>query len=370
MQRGKAALRLVQQAGALQAASASANAQAAAAALPQLVRQMGGNAHPETPLSKIMPTVVTIPRQAVTTALSLTGKLIVGTATSGAAKSVVTSIADKVVVDEALVDLAAVDSACWTYWLSTLGYTNQAGYKKLVEAAKPKVAGMCKGQITNLTVGLYNVKYYDKDLFTAIAANVSANFTKFETEQLLKIVKAFAEFNHYSQDLFDDIADSIAYCNHYLAPVKAPLPDVIAGLSAFAKFKHERADALLTLARGVSEVGLSGLSTAERKAAVVAGLKAFSTFSFYPEQVDALLYYTTAEAGEFSADELKLASEVKAAIEAQVGGSLETFPTGSEEDTVHWFGHHNHGPSNYELYVFRDSLVPKSYSPQAFRPQK
>lgn len=39
-----------------------------------MVRHMSG-ASPETPLSKIMPPLVALPRQAVTTALSLTGNL-------------------------------------------------------------------------------------------------------------------------------------------------------------------------------------------------------------------------------------------------------------------------------------------------------
>ena len=29
--------------------------------------------------------------------------------------------------------------------------------------------------------------YYDKDLFEAVAQNISSNFTKFETDQLLKV---------------------------------------------------------------------------------------------------------------------------------------------------------------------------------------
>ncbi len=50
---------------------------------------------------------------------------------------------------------------------------------------------------------------YDKELFDGIAKNISANFTRFDTEQMLKIVTAFAQYDHYSTVLFDDIADSI-----------------------------------------------------------------------------------------------------------------------------------------------------------------
>ena len=48
-------------------------------------------------------------------------------ATSGAAKSVVGTVADKVVVEEALVKAADLDPSYWAYWLSTCGYTGQAG---------------------------------------------------------------------------------------------------------------------------------------------------------------------------------------------------------------------------------------------------
>lgn len=32
------------------------------------------------------------------------------------------------------------------------------------------------------------MRYYDKELFEAVAANISSNFTKFETDQLLKVL--------------------------------------------------------------------------------------------------------------------------------------------------------------------------------------
>lgn len=56
----------------------------------------GHGDHPETPLSKIMPPLVAIPRQVVTTAVDMTGKAAVGVATSGTVKDLVTSFAEKV----------------------------------------------------------------------------------------------------------------------------------------------------------------------------------------------------------------------------------------------------------------------------------
>ncbi len=93
------------------------------------------------------------------------------------------------------------------------------------------------------------VNYYDKDLFTGVAANVSANFTKFETEQLLKLLSAFHTFNHYDQAAFDDVADSITYCNHYLAPIKACPTQLATAFAAYAKHDHVRGDLFNTLAR-------------------------------------------------------------------------------------------------------------------------
>lgn len=106
--------------------------------------------------------------------------------------------------------------------LPSLSPSLQAGFKRLAEAATPKVAAMKPQQVADLVAGFCHVQYYDRALFDAVSANVSANFTKFETHQLLPMLNTFAKFNHYSTALFDDIGDSIAYCNHYLAPMKAP----------------------------------------------------------------------------------------------------------------------------------------------------
>jgi hypothetical protein len=58
------------------------------------------------------------------------GKLAVGAATSGAAKSLVGTIATKVVMEESLVKIGDLDPSYWAYWLSTAGYNGQAGERK------------------------------------------------------------------------------------------------------------------------------------------------------------------------------------------------------------------------------------------------
>lgn len=363
------ALRVLQQAGVAQDALALKQQQQVLTAAPGMVRGMAGDAAPaDNPLSKIMPQVVAVPRQVLNGVIGLTGQAVV--AAAGMASPLVKSFGDRLCIEGSVANLKDVDTAYWAYWLAETGYDNVMGFRKLAEASIPKVADMDATQVTNLVTGLHKVRVYDKALFQGVAANIGANFTKFDTEQMVAILKAFADNDHFTVTLFDDAADCITYCNHYLAPVKLPTTAIVDTLAAYAKFRHDRGDLFVALCRGISEVGLSKLSAADRKAAVVTGLKALTALNFYPEQVDAMLYYTKTDAGAFSADELKLADEVVAAVEAQTGGSLQTYEYSHDEDATHWYGHHQAAPSQYELYVFRESLVPESYSPVALRPKK
>ncbi|KAJ9511386.1 hypothetical protein QJQ45_029801 [Haematococcus lacustris] len=384
---------------------------AAASLVPEGTRCLSSS-HPETPLSKILPPIVALPRQIIGTALSLTGKLVSSAASSGAAKSVVTSFAEEVLLKEQFLKLSELDVAYWTYWLASTGYTSQVarraaqldhkhhhqeqqqqqqkytafacqrrhnvakqsskkgGYKKLAEAAKAALPGLEAQQVASLVEGMHMAKYSDKALLDEVARHISANFTKYETEDLLKILSALHDFGYYSRDLYDDIGDSIAYANHYLAPLKAPTDQVAKALATYAKFGHERADVMVTLARGISELGLSKLSQAARGEAVATALQALHTFHFYPEQVDALLYFTSEESELFSGEQLKLADAVRAAVEAQTGGKLAVYKTNDDEDAAHWYGHHTAtAPAHHELFVLRESLVPKAYSPAALRPK-
>mmetsp|Transcript_6978 Transcript_6978/g.11861 ORF Transcript_6978/g.11861 Transcript_6978/m.11861 type:complete len:370 (+) Transcript_6978:35-1144(+) len=340
----------------------------AAMPLSQQARAMSGGHSPETPLSKVLPPLMALPRQVVNTAFSLTGKLVVAAATSGAVKSMVAKFADDVLLKEQFVKLGELDISYWAYWLSTAGYSDAAGFRKIAGAAILNLPSMEPQQVTDLVVGFHSAGVNNKDLLTAVAAHISANFTKYETEQLLKVLHVFSDFGFYERATFDDIADSITYANSYLAPMKAPVQEVVGALALYAKNSHERADLFVTLARGVSEVALGELAAPARKASVVAALSALKRFSFYPEQVDALLYYAEAEAELFSTEELALAKSVKSEAEAQSGSKLATYKAGSTEDVAHWYAHHGHtAPAQHELYVFRSALVPKSYSPAAMR---
>ncbi|GLI67322.1 hypothetical protein VaNZ11_011509 [Volvox africanus] len=336
-------------------------------------RQFGAPAHhdsPTTPLTPIMPGIVALPRQVISTALSLTGKAVAGAATSNYVKDLVSSFADKAILSESLAKVDEVDVPFWAYWLSVGGYSSPAGYKKFADAAKAKVLGLEPQQVTDLAVAFHKVNYYDKDLFTGIAANISSNFTKYETEQLLKVLGAFLEFGHYDLAAFDDIADSITYCNHYLAPIKASPVELANAFAAYQKFEHERGDLFIALARGFNEASLSKLDADIRKAVVLKALRAFHAFQFWPEATEALLYAAKSSLASYSADELKEVEKFQAMLEDAHGGELRVFKEGDDVDSVHWYGHHTPAPSSYQLYVFRDALVPKQYSPAGMRPLK
>lgn len=91
----------------------------------------------------------------------------------------------------------------------------------------------------------------------------------------------------------------------------------------------------------------------------------------FPLQVDAVLYFTETQQELFSTGELELAASVKKAVEEQTGGKLSVYTTNPDEDAAHWYAHHaHHAPAHHELYVFREALVPKQYSPMAFRGSK
>ncbi|KAJ9511511.1 hypothetical protein QJQ45_029828 [Haematococcus lacustris] len=182
---------LLQVGGAVQHNGVLPALQQAASLVPEGTRCLSSS-HPETPLSKILPPIVALPRQIIGTALSLTGKLVSSAASSGAAKSVVTSFAEEVLLKEQFVKLSELDVTYWTYWLASTGYTSQVarraaqldhrhhqqqhhqqqqqqqkymafacqrchngGYKKLAEAAKVALPGLEAQQVTSLVEGMH-----------------------------------------------------------------------------------------------------------------------------------------------------------------------------------------------------------------------
>lgn len=70
---------------------------------------------PDTPLTQIMPKLVMIPRQVVSTAFNVTTNVVAGAATSGAIKSMVTSFAEKVGLGGAIQSWTTLLYVCMMY---------------------------------------------------------------------------------------------------------------------------------------------------------------------------------------------------------------------------------------------------------------
>ncbi len=66
-----------------------------------------------------------------------------------------------------------------------------------------------------------------------------------------QILTGFSTLGHYEETVYDDIADSITYANHYLAPIRAPVTEVAQALLAYSQYNHKRADLFVTLSRYV-----------------------------------------------------------------------------------------------------------------------
>ncbi|MEW5307605.1 MAG: hypothetical protein WDW38_010412 [Sanguina aurantia] len=313
-----------------------------------------------------MPKLVVIPRQVVTTAFNLTSNVVAGAATSGAIKSLVTSFAEKALVSEPLVKLSDLDLPFWAYWLSTAGYTSHSGFKKFAQAALAKIPEMEPSSVASLVTAFNTAGYYDKVFFDAVGANVSDKFAKYETEELLSIVAALHKFGHYDAVLFDDIADSLAYCNHYLSPMKVSPVGLATVMESFAKNSHDRADLFTWLSRGFSEIAFGKLSPGVAKDTALTALRAYSAFNFWPDATEALLYVV--KTAELSADEAKEVAAFQSVFEELSGGKFAVFKAGDDVDIDHWVAHNTVAPTGYSLYAFRDSLVPKEYSPLAMRP--
>jgi hypothetical protein len=54
-------------------------------------------------------------------------------------------------VDETFSKVEELDVPFWASTLSSVGYSNLAGFKKLSEAVKPKLAGLSAEEIVSLT---------------------------------------------------------------------------------------------------------------------------------------------------------------------------------------------------------------------------
>lgn len=364
MRRAVALAKLLQPAGLQQAAALSA---AAPATAPRCFSAAAGGGHhhpavpsgPPTPLQKIVPMIIEAVPATFKTAQKQSIAALNALLTSGATRGVLGAFADRVLLPETFLGLDDVDVPKWAAWLAAGGYRNPAGWDKIVAHLKPRVAQLKPAEVAAVAHALFQVDRYDKELFKGLAAAVQEHFTEFDTESLARLAHAFASHDHYSVDLFDDIADGIAYCNHYFSPMTLSQNDLARVFGAYAKYGHDRADAFVPLARAINEDKLLELENAELHDAVMTYLRAFNKLEFWPDATEGLFVVSEKRPAAFQESEKAEIQAIVQKVEAYAGGHL-TWYRGGYKDPEHFEGAVF---SNYNLWVFRDELVPDSYKP-------
>ncbi|KAI8466697.1 MAG: hypothetical protein J3K34DRAFT_432899 [Monoraphidium minutum] len=280
-------------------------------------------------------------------------------ANSGATQGAIAYFADKVLLSGLVGSPAELDIAKWASWLADNGYDSKEGWAKIVAASKEKLPSLTPADVSALLPALHSCRLYDKALFEGCAGIIKAKFMEFETPALCAIAAAYAENDHFEVGLFDDIADSIAYCNHYFAPTVTPLPTIAAVFQAYAKFGHDRADLFIPLARAIHEDRLRALSDADLRTAVTGLLGAFSKLHFWPDCTEALFVAAEQRPAAFTGADAAVVQEAIARMRAVTGGSLPWLD-GGYKDSEHF---HGKPFGDYNLWVARDELYGQTYKP-------
>lgn len=211
--------------------------------------------------------------------------------------------------------------------------------------------------------------HYDKALLAAVAAGLKAKWMALSTPEALSILRTFSAAGHYDRELYDDLADSITYCNHMYSALFIDPRLVADGFAAYAKFNHERCDLLIQLTRGVCDEEIERLAPADRRNVVMSILRAFAHFNFWPEVTQSLFVLTKLRGSDYSPADMAEVAGYVAKVEG-LYGPLTYYNGGYKNPAKHYHEHATHTLENYQMHVFRDSLTPKSYSPLSVRPMK
>ncbi len=290
--------------------------------------------------------------------------------TSGAARSAVSWFADRALLSGTFLAVEHLDLPKWAAFLASGGYSDRGGWSKIVEAARAPVASgsFTAEQAESLVCSLHKADVYDKDLFTGLASILRAKFTEASTEGLCGAIAAFSENGHFSQGLWDDAADAIVYCNHYLAPTKVPVKTIADVFAAYTKYNVDRAFLFVALARSVNEDTLRPLADSELSKVSASLLSSFKTLDFWPDVTEALILAARTRPG-VSVDAALVehaARKLASGGAAAAGGGAGPSPwlEGGHKDPEHF---HGRPFGEYNMYVLRDELTPKYYSPAAAR---
>lgn len=270
-------------------------------------------------------------------------------ANSGATRGAIAYFADNVLLSGLVGKPSELELSKWAAWLADNGYANKEGWAKIVEGAREQLPSLTPADVSALVPALHSRGLYDRELFEGFAKIIRARYTEFETPALCAIVAAFAENDYFEVGLYDDIADSIAYCNHYLAPTATPLPHIAAAFAAYAKYGHDRADLFIALARAIHEDSLRALDGAALKATVTPLLSAFIKMHFWPDCTEPLILIAEARTGSADAS---VVADATARLRAVSGGSLPWLDGGYKD----WEHFHGKPFGSYNLWVARDEL--------------
>ncbi|PNH00281.1 hypothetical protein TSOC_013901, partial [Tetrabaena socialis] len=259
------------------------------------------------------------------------------------------------------------------------------------------------------------VNYYDKDLFTGIAANISANFMKYETEQLLQDPSALradapacvAPFSPARKPVVSGTptvpvrslssglrrhsvphataitprhpplagqqqtcaAAQAAFTRQFGAPAShgdsptTPLSPIMPKVVAVPR-------QVISLALSLTGKAIAGAATSSTVKDLVSSFadKALVSEAIVKvEEVDVAFWaYWLSVAGYSNpAGYKKFAEAAKVKV-----ASLAPQQVTDLVVAFHTYGHHTPAPTSYELYVFRSALVPKEYSPAGMRSAK
>lgn len=287
--------------------------------------------------------------------------------TSGpATQAAIAYFADNVLLSGTFVDTTDIDVPKWAAWLAANGYTNKAGWDKLMEGIRASVDKLEPSDVEALVPALHSVGRYDKELFAKLAEIVKDRFTEFETPGLAKIIPTFAAHEFFDQTLWDDAADSITYCNHYFAPNTVPLEDLAALFAAYAKYEVDRGDLFVTLARCIHEDRLNPLDDSQLREIVGSLLRSFKSLQFYPDCTEALLVAARLRPNAMGPAENSLMAEVESELRGHApDGKLPWFD-GGFKDPDHFQGQPF---GSYNLWVTRDELFPQYYRPSDISPR-
>jgi len=330
-----------------------------------LTRCFAAGAPPEVipnPLQQIVPPIISTVKVGYG-ALEAGAKAAADAVLRGSAtQKTIAYFADKVLLSGTFVDPSDLDIAKWAGWLADNGYTNGQGWAAISKAVAGRLAAgtLSAAEVEVLVHALQSTGNYDRDLFQGFANIVKARFTEFETPGLCRLVAAFAENDHFDQDLWDDVADSIAYCNHYFAPLTVSLAEIAGVFAAYAKYRCDRGDLFIPLARAIFEDRLKALEDKEFAKVVGSLLSSFKSLEFWPDCTEAILVEAKLRpAGTLSPSDQSLTAEVEAKLRSYTGGPLPWFD-GGYKDEEHF---HGNPFGQYNLWVARDDLFPQYYKP-------